>query len=52
LNAKDAAAASANAASTSENNASQYEVLSRSYAIGNTGEREGEDTDNSKYYKE
>lgn len=32
--------------------ASDYATLSKSYAIGSTGTRDGEDTDNSKYYYE
>ncbi len=29
-----------------------YALLSKSYAVGDTGIREGEDTDNAKYYYE
>ncbi len=29
-----------------------YALLSKSYAVGSTGIREGEDTDNAKYYYE
>ena len=32
--------------------ASDYATLSKSYAMGSTGTRDGEDTDNSKYYYE
>ena len=42
-----AAAASASAASVGD-----IADLSKSYAVGGTGIREGEDTDNAKYYKE
>ncbi len=31
---------------------SEYALLSKSYAVGGTGIREGEDTDNAKYYYE
>ena len=41
---------SANNASTSETNASNSATLSKSWAIGGTGTRTGEDTNNSKYY--
>ena len=41
LNAKD-----------SENNAKKYATEAKSYAVGGTGIREGENTDNSKYYYE
>ena len=39
-----------NEASTSANNSENYSKLSKSWAIGETGVREGEDTNNSKYY--
>ena len=39
-------------ASTSATNASTYATSSESYAIGGTNTRQGEDTDNSKYYYE
>ena len=39
-------------AKTSETNAETYGTLSESYAVGGTGTREGEDTDNAKYYYE
>ena len=42
-----AAAAAASAASVGD-----IADLSKSYAVGGTGTREGEDTDNAKYYKE
>ena len=44
--------ASAENAKNSEDNADYYSKLSKSYAIGDTGERLGEDADNSKYYSE
>lgn len=40
------------AAETAEANATAKATLSQSYAIGGTGTRSGEDTDNAKYYKE
>lgn len=47
------ASQSATAAKTSEVNADGYQLLSRSYAIGDAGGvRANEDTDNSKYYSE
>lgn len=45
-------AASAAAAKTSESSAGSSATDSKSYAVGGTGSREGEDTDNSKYYME
>lgn len=36
----------------SEDNSDYYSKISQSYAVGNTGKRDGEDTDNSKYYSE
>lgn len=44
------ASISANNASTSETNASNSATLSKSWAIGGTNTRSGEDTNNSKYY--
>lgn len=41
-----------NSAKTSENNASNSANLAQSYAVGGTGTRDGEDTDNAKYYSE
>lgn len=41
-----------NSAKTSENNASNSANLAKSYAVGGTGTRDGEDTDNAKYYSE
>lgn len=51
LNVQDAQA-SRDAAALSANSAAADALLSQSYAVGNTGTRTGEDTDNSKYYKE
>lgn len=42
----------ANSATTSSNSAYDNAKLSQSYAIGGAGIRDGEDTDNSKYYSE
>lgn len=42
----------ASAAASGASDAQDYSTLSKSYAIGNTGERSGENTDNSKYYSE
>lgn len=39
-------------AKTSENNALNYANKSQSYAVGDTGTREGEDEDNARYYYE
>ena len=56
---KEQAASSASAASGSNeaawvayNSARQEATLSKSYAVGGTGSRSGENTDNAKYYKE
>ena len=46
------ASASATSASTSATNASNSATEAESYAKGGTGTRQGEDTDNAKYYKE
>lgn len=46
------AAASADDALGSANSASADALLAQSYAVGNSGVREGENTDNAKYYKE
>ena len=53
----DDAAASASSAAASEANirgliTSDYAKLARSYATGDSGYREGEETDNAKYYSE
>lgn len=42
----------ANSATTSSNSAYDNAKLSQSYAIGGSGVRDGEDTDNAKYYYE
>lgn len=47
-NAKEYAVDASNAAASAEENAK----LSKSYAVGGTGTREGENTDNAKYYYE
>lgn len=46
------ASKSATAAKTSETNASNSAELSESWAVGGTGSRSGEDSNNSKYYAE
>ena len=46
------AASSAAQAKTSEENAAIDAKMSQSYAVGGSGIRDGEDTDNSKYYSE
>lgn len=46
------AATSASNASASASSASVDATLSKSYAVGGTNSRSGEDNDNSKYYKE
>lgn len=43
---------SAKNAKDSEDNAKKYATEAKSYAVGGTGIREGENTDNSKYYYE
>ena len=43
---------SAKSADASEKNAASSSALSKSYAVGGTGTRDGEDTDNAKYYME
>jgi len=50
--AQEAAEGYANAAATSEQNALDYSKTSKSWAVGGTGTRSGEDIDNSKYYSE
>ena len=37
---------------TNASNANADAILSKSYAVGGTGTREGENTDNAKYYYE
>lgn len=49
--ASDASLSAANAA-TAANRAEDVVDLVESYAVGGTGTRQGEDTDNAKYYKE
>lgn len=49
--AQNASTSEANA-KNSEKNADDYSKISQSYAVGDTGKRNGEDTDNSKYYCE
>ena len=39
-------------AATSENNAASSATKAQSYAVGGTGSRKGEDSDNAKYYSE
>lgn len=43
---------SAKSANVSEKNAASSSALAKSYAVGGTGTRDGEDTDNAKYYAE
>ena len=50
--AKNAAVAAKTAAESAKTAANNHAILSQSYAKGGTGTREGEDTDNAKYYKE
>lgn len=50
--AETSASGSATAASGSASTATTKATLSESYAVGGTGSRTGEDTDNAKYYKE
>lgn len=52
LQSEQNAATSASQAKSSEKNAAMVAKLSQSYAVGGSGVRDGEDTDNSKYYKE
>ncbi len=51
-NKASAAATSATNAATSATNANTYAKQSQSYAVGGTGTRENEDSDNAKYYYE
>lgn len=46
------ASASAQSSASSANDSSTYSTQSKSYAVGGTGTRTGEDTDNAKYYNE
>jgi len=50
--AKAAAETAKGLAETAKGGADSSAVLSESYAVGGTGTRAGEDTDNAKYYKE
>lgn len=43
---------SINGGGTVQEPSSEYALLSKSYAVGGTGIRQGEDTDNAKYYYE
>ena len=43
---------SAKSANVSEKSAASSSLLAKSYAVGGTGTRDGEDTDNAKYYAE
>ena len=52
LQSEQNASTSASQAKSSEENAAIVAELSQSYAVGGSGVRDGEDTDNSKYYKE
>lgn len=49
---EQAAAKSEETATKKANSASEYAVKAQSYAVGGTGSREGEDSDNAKYYYE
>lgn len=48
----DSALASQKSAKESETSADKYSKMSKSYAVGDTGTREDENTDNAKYYAE
>lgn len=48
----DGAQAAARSASDSANESRSYGQMAKSYAVGNTGTRTGENTDNAKYYAE
>lgn len=50
LESKNTAVASAESASVSEQSAERDALMAQSYAVGGTGVRPGEDTDNAKYY--
>lgn len=50
LESKNTAVASAESASVSEQSAERDALMAQSYAVGGTGIRPGEDTDNAKYY--
>lgn len=49
---EQAATKSQETATEKANSASEYAVKAQSYAVGGTGSREGEDSDNAKYYYE
>ena len=51
-NSASTASTKATAAATSATNSENFYKYSKSYAVGGTGIRSGEDTDNSKYYYE
>lgn len=46
------ASTSANNASTSATNANDYAIISKSWAVGGTSTRDGEDTNNAKYWSQ
>lgn len=48
----NSASASASASDTSASQSASFSQESKSYAVGGTGTREGEDTDNARYYME
>lgn len=50
LESKNTAVSSAEAAAVSEQSAERDALMAQSYAVGGTGIRPGEDTDNAKYY--
>ena len=50
VNSANTAKTSANTATTGANTATTNATISKSYAVGGTGTRAGEDTDNAKYY--
>lgn len=52
LESKNTAVASAESASVSEQSAERDALMAQSYAVGGTGLRPGEDTDNAKYYSQ
>lgn len=51
-NSAESALQSKESAKTSETNADAYAKMSKSYAVGDTNTRDGENTDNAKYYAE
>lgn len=51
-NSAKSALQSKESAKTSETNADEYSKMSKSYAVGDTNTRDGENTDNAKYYAE